>query len=188
MKREAGFTLLEIMVALVVFGSLMIGLTQGAHFGLQAWNGQSRSIARRCDLDATDRTLRDLIGQIDSGFRVDAPNIVGLADGFAFTTRMPLGAAAGLSRNADVLLTVDPAHDFILRWASHLLAIWLAGRRVDTWLSCCSGSRRSISHIEGPPEPSAGSALGTGGYLRRWFGSGLCLSSTAQRPITGRGP
>jgi general secretion pathway protein J len=33
---SAGFTLLEILVALIVFGFVMVGLTQGVQFGLHA--------------------------------------------------------------------------------------------------------------------------------------------------------
>ena len=58
---QAGFTLLEIMVALVVFGILVAGLAQGVQFGLRAWNGQTALIAQRGDMDAGDRALRGLI-------------------------------------------------------------------------------------------------------------------------------
>ena len=116
---QAGFTLLEIMVAIVVLGFLMAGLAQATRFGLRAWDTQARLIEQRGDLDAVDRTLRTLIGGLDPGYRVDPPNIVGNAHGFAFTTTLPEGAAlaAGLaSRRADVLLTVDAARRLLLRW------------------------------------------------------------------------
>lgn len=125
---QAGFTLLEIMVALVVFGFLMIGLTQGLHFGLRAWNGQARTIARHTDLDATDRTLRTLIDRMDPGFKIDPPNIIGRPHGFAFTTELPEGAPTVAGHHVDVSLTVDRQHDFILRWTPHIHALRLSGK------------------------------------------------------------
>lgn len=133
-RRNSGFTLLEIMVALVVFGFLMIGLTQGVHFGLRAWTGQARLFAKRGDLDAVDRTLRGLIARMDPGFAIDPPNIVGQPHGFAFTTTLPRGAprgapggAPGGASEADISLTLDHRHDLLLRWTPHLHAVRLAG-------------------------------------------------------------
>jgi general secretion pathway protein J len=124
---QAGFTLLEIMVALVVFGFLMVGLTQSASFGLQAWHGQARTIAARGDLNATDRLLRLLVGQMAPGYKIDPPNIVGRANGLAFTTQLPEGAPVAPGTPVDVSLTVNEQHDFILRWTPHFHAARTAG-------------------------------------------------------------
>lgn len=127
MSRQAGFTLLEIMVALVVFGFLMIGLTQGVHFGLRAWNGQARLMSQRGDLDAADRTLRGLITRMAPGSRTAPPDIFGRPHGFAFTTTLPPGVPGGV-RHANVILTVDRHHDLVLRWTAHRHATRLTGR------------------------------------------------------------
>jgi general secretion pathway protein J len=113
MTRERGFTLLEVLVALVVFGFLMVGLTQGVRFGLSAWTRQEKSIDARSDLDAVDRTLRTLITQLDP-----AGAVSGKPHGMAFTA--PLPEPAG---EADLLLLVDPRHRLILRWTRHLHAV-----------------------------------------------------------------
>jgi general secretion pathway protein J len=127
-RRQGGFTLLEILVALVVLGFLVVGLTQGVHFGLRAWELQARTIGRREDLDSIDRTLRRLIENMDPGTSTDPLALQGRATGLAFTTDLPMAvpAYAGTSlpiRRADVSLGVDAAHRLVLRWTPHLHAV-----------------------------------------------------------------
>ena len=55
-SRQGGFTLLEMLVALVVLGLLVVGLTQGVRTGLALWSAQSRRIGTAADLDAVART------------------------------------------------------------------------------------------------------------------------------------
>ena len=117
--RTAGFTLLEILVALVVLGFLMVGLSQGVRFGLTAWGMQERLINQRGDLDAVDRALRQFVARMDPGTRADPPRVAGTQAEFAFTAALPSVADGG---SADMLLTVDPAHRFVLRWLPHLHA------------------------------------------------------------------
>ena len=64
MRRPAGFTLLEILVALAVLGFLLLGLTQGARFGLAAWDSQARLLDRTGDLQVADRTLRRILSRL----------------------------------------------------------------------------------------------------------------------------
>jgi prepilin-type N-terminal cleavage/methylation domain-containing protein len=44
--RQKGFTLLELLVALVVLGLLVVGLNQGVRAGLTMWGAQTREWAR----------------------------------------------------------------------------------------------------------------------------------------------
>ena len=121
MRRDAGFTLLEVLVALTVLGFLMLGLTQGVRFGLLAWDRQSRVTTARMELDALDRVLRRLIEQMDPGTRRDPPVVVGTAGSVEFRTN--LGPAAGPLgvRDADVRLTVEGGR-LVMRWRPHLRA------------------------------------------------------------------
>lgn len=67
---------------------------------------------------------------MDPGFQIDPPNIIGRPHGFAFAAELPLGAPATGSRDAEISLTVDRKHDFILRWTPCLHATRLAGAPV----------------------------------------------------------
>ena len=105
---QAGFTLMEMLVALVVLGLLLASLTQGNRFGIMAWRHQADAIARRDQLDAIDRTLRQLLTH------------VAIRDGdvpgkLTFTGELP--AAVGLAtRRADMQLLVDDDQRLVLRW------------------------------------------------------------------------
>ncbi len=118
--RTAGFTLLEILVALVVLGFLMAGLAQGVHFGLAAWTMQDRLIERGGDLDAVDRLLRGLIGRMDPGTRADPPVLAGDQARFAFTSVLPSAAGGEV---ADIRLGTDSRRRLVLGWRAHLHGI-----------------------------------------------------------------
>jgi general secretion pathway protein J len=123
MRGADGFTLLEIMVALVVLGFLMLGLTQGTRFGLAAWDRQARTVAARSDLDAVDRALRRLIEQAEPGDDANPPHFAGGSGALAFATELPLAAGALPTRRAEVELAVDAAHRLVLRWTANLHAV-----------------------------------------------------------------
>ncbi len=116
-----GFTLLEILVALVVLGFLLAGLSQGVRFGLQAWGMQTRGIARQADMDATQRALRRLIEQIDPGEANETGTVQGEAHVLAIRSFVPASAAAALGgiAEADAALGVDDQHRLVLRAEPH---------------------------------------------------------------------
>jgi general secretion pathway protein J len=123
-RREAGFTLLEVMVALAVLGFLMIGLLQGTRFGLQAWDLQARLLGRSADLDVADRALRRIVAQITPTDDPAAPGLRGTATGFDCVTELPATAALP-TRLAQAVLGVDRAGRLVLRWTP-----WLHARRL----------------------------------------------------------
>jgi general secretion pathway protein J len=118
--KQAGFTLLETLVALVVLGFLMTGLVQGLRLGVAAWRMQAHKLAEQGDADASDRTLRTLIARMDpGGFSPQKPTFVGNARGLVFTTILPEAAGALAVREADVTLGVTESHDMQLLWLPH---------------------------------------------------------------------
>jgi general secretion pathway protein J len=162
--REEGFTLLEILVALVVLGFLVIGLTEGVHFGLRAWELQARMIGRREDLDAVDRTLRRLVETMDPGTSGDPLTLQGNPASLAFTAELPMTSSLPIQR-ADVGLGVDAAHRLVLRWTPHLHAI----RFGPAPAAQTSELLRGVDRLE---VAYWGSAAG-GGWQNRWNQDGL---------------
>ncbi len=118
-RRQAGFTLMEVLVALLIFGILMTGLMQGTQFGIQAWTAQSHAVAAQQDLDLVDHTIRRLVGTIDPQSQLGAEKFVGNQHSMAFTAAMPEALTAFHTRQADVVVSVSPAHVLELRWAPH---------------------------------------------------------------------
>jgi general secretion pathway protein J len=119
-QAQHGFTLLETLVALVVLGMLIAGLTQGVRTGVSAWQAQKKSLAARDDLQGTDTLLRDLLARIDpGGASGQPPVIVGTAHSLTFTTTLPQAADALATREADMTLSVDNAHRLQLLWLLH---------------------------------------------------------------------
>lgn len=111
---EGGFTLLELLVALVVLGFILAGLTQGVRFGLRATDRQARALADRSELDAVDRAFRRLVEQMDPGTNRDGAGVRGSASRLTFVSELP--AASGLAtRLADIALGVDGARRLVLR-------------------------------------------------------------------------
>lgn len=118
--HDRGFTLLELLVALVVFGFVLAGLGQGVRFGFQAWDRQARGIEARDDLDAVDRTLVTLFTRLDP-----MAGVVGGPHAVTFVSELPVMTQLE-NRQADLLLQVDARHRLVLRWTPHLHAKRLA--------------------------------------------------------------
>jgi general secretion pathway protein J len=120
MRSERGFTLMEVLVALVVLGILMAGLGQGMRFGMTAWTRQAALVDRTADLDALDRTMRGMLTNATSGAAHGRNDFVGTEDGVTFDGVLPLAVATG-GRRAKITLTLDDQHRLMLHWASVLI-------------------------------------------------------------------
>lgn len=116
MRWRNGFTLLELLVALAVFGLLLAGLSGGVRYGMLAWESQVRLASRHEDLDAVDRTLRHMIAVIDPGDATDAAPFSATRDRLDFITALPDGAGTMLAQPIEAALLVDAAHRLVLRW------------------------------------------------------------------------
>ena len=136
-SSESGFTLLEVLVALVVLGILLATLAQGMRVGFHAWTLGQRIGGRADTLEATDRTLRQLVGRAATADPVTRDRgFTGMPAGMAFTTTMPDAlapsapgavaprASARLPLEADVSVLLVEGHRLILRWIPHH-ARWL---------------------------------------------------------------
>lgn len=110
--RQAGYTLLEMLVALVVFGLVMAGVAQTMRFGLAAFTASgSRGVAPE-NLAALDVALTRMIGG------ALPESLQGAPAGLSFTTHLPPGAGIGAGL-ADAAIRLDPDGDLILLYRPH---------------------------------------------------------------------
>jgi general secretion pathway protein J len=121
--RQAGFTLLETLVAVVVLGFLVVGLAQGVRAGLTLWEAQSRRIGETAELDAAARILRALLSAIVSSSAASlsvggaggagGTEFKGTADALTFIGDLPTGL--GTTRRANITLELRQGR-LVLRW------------------------------------------------------------------------
>ncbi len=63
-SRQAGFTLVELLVAMTLLAFLSIALFGGLRFGARSWEAVIDSSAERDRIASTQTFLRDRIGQL----------------------------------------------------------------------------------------------------------------------------
>lgn len=170
--RQCGFTLLEVLVALVVMGFLMAGLSQGVRFGLQAWTSQARLLGARADADAVDRVLRRLIEHADPGRTNVAAQITGGRGALSLVTELSADASLGSPRAVEVAIGVDAARRLTLRWTPYLHATRLQPAPAAEETVLLTG----VDHLEiaywgrAPGSTDAGAASG---WRSAWQGPDL---------------
>ena len=120
-ERQAGFTLLEMLVAITVLALLMIGLTQGVRTGFAFWASQTNRTGEVTELDATGRILRNLITDIPIRPAAAGANQVsilfeGHPSAITFVGDLPTGF--GDTRRAKVTIALR-GENLILDWTPH---------------------------------------------------------------------
>ncbi|WP_084296502.1 prepilin-type N-terminal cleavage/methylation domain-containing protein [Komagataeibacter kakiaceti] len=126
--HDGGFTLLELLVALVVFGIVLAGLTQGTRSGLTLFQRQRAVLSTSGQLAETDQLLRHIIEEAEPGSQDDTHTLTGTAHAIALRGHVPTGIApSALARLSDLRLSLE-GHDLVLTWLAHRHAIALAPR------------------------------------------------------------
>jgi general secretion pathway protein J len=120
---EAGFTLLEILVAVVVLGFVMAGMIQATRFGIGAWNLQTRLVDHATEMERVDRILRLLVEQALPPLAADDKPFAGEQHRMTFMTRLPAEPQTDPIRRAQVVIGVDARHRLLLRWQPHPNAV-----------------------------------------------------------------
>jgi general secretion pathway protein J len=114
-RQPDGFTLLELLAVLAVFGMLLLALGQGMQFGLQAWRIQARAMTWPDDAEALDRALRRLVGGALAPDEVEGRGpLIGEPAVLDVVTRLS-GPAGGPPAPTGARLEVDGAHRLVLR-------------------------------------------------------------------------
>jgi len=122
--RSSGFTLLELLIALTVFGFLLVALHHGVQTGLGIWDLQARNVNKTWDLDASARLVRTLLTQIpcsstasiNPGSPPVAINFTGRTDSLSFVGDLPTGF--GTDQPADITLRLIGTR-FVVNWQPH---------------------------------------------------------------------
>jgi general secretion pathway protein J len=114
-RGSAGFTLLEIVVALAVFGFLLVGLSQTVRFGLTAWRQDARMSYGKTDFEAVDRSLRSIVENLAPGDDAALPPIDGSASTLAGVTRLRVPGSGLAPVRVEAGLAVS-GRRLVLRW------------------------------------------------------------------------
>jgi general secretion pathway protein J len=170
--RQAGFTLLEMIVVVAVLGLLFIGLTQGVRAGLTLWDAQSRRTGETAELDAAARVLRSLLSGItpspSAGFGAggaSAPEMKGTADSFSFVGDLPTGL--GTTRRADITLTLSHGQ-LVLRWTPHRHELSISPAPEPSETELIRGVDRLELSYWGSPSPDQAA-----GWRTQWDGPAI---------------
>ena len=113
-RTSAGFTLLEMLVALAVFGFLLAGLSQTVRFGLTAWRQDIRMSDRKTDQEAVDRSLRSIVENLAPGDDTARP-VDGSADRLSGVTRLRVPGSGLMPVRIEAGVVVS-GNRLILRW------------------------------------------------------------------------
>ncbi len=116
---SAGFTLIEVIVALVVFGMIMAGLFQAQRFGVAAWDLEGRLAENAAQQERLDRVLRQLIEEASPPVATDDKPLSGEEHRLTLMTLLPDQPQTQPVRHAQVALGVDDRHRLVLRWQPH---------------------------------------------------------------------
>ena len=169
MNRDAaaGFTLLEVLAALVVSGLILAALSGGMRFGELALQAQARDIAVENEVGPVDRTLRLLIAQAVPGAAETEAKFRGTARTLSFRTVMPEGLAAVRTREADVSIGVNASHRLFLTWLP-----WYRNRIIPVPPPQRVDLLSNVDHIEFAYwDPSLN--LPPGGWVTAWVGTSV---------------
>jgi general secretion pathway protein J len=114
-RNASGFTLLEMLVALAVFGFLLAGLNQTVRFGLTAWQQEIRMSDSKTGLEAMDRSVRSIVENLVPAYDSGQPPIDGSADSLTGLTRLRLPGSGLAPVQVEAALTVS-GRRLVLRW------------------------------------------------------------------------
>lgn len=172
-RNTGGFTLLELLVALSVFGFLLVALNHGIQTGLGIWDVQSRHVNKTWDLDATARLFRTILTRIPTSPTASInPGSPGVAIAFAgngnkltFVGELPTGF--GNDTPADITIELLGKR-LVVNWQPHRHEIAGSPERATE-----SEILRGVDRVEfaywGLPSPMASSPT----WLAAWDGPGL---------------
>jgi general secretion pathway protein J len=164
-RGVAGFTLLELLAALVVFGLILVALVSGLRFGERAVRAEARDTVAQDQVGPVDSTLRSLIARAWPGATGSAARFSGTARMLSFRTDLPEGLAVARTRDAYVTIGVDAAHHLYLAWLP-AYQNWIVPKPMPYHVDLLTG----VDHVEFAYwDPSL--KLPPGGWVSAWGGA-----------------
>jgi general secretion pathway protein J len=161
----AGFTLLEILAALVVLGLILAMLSAGSQFGQEALRAQARDTVVANQVAPIDDTLRALIARAWPGAGGAGAEFIGTARTLSFRTMMPEGLTSVRTRDADVAIGVDASHHLFLAWLPWYRN-WITPKPLPARIDLLAG----VDHVEFAYwDPSL--KLPPGAWVTAWIGT-----------------
>jgi general secretion pathway protein J len=152
---DRGFTLLEVLAALVVLGLLTATITQGIRFGLRARDMASRIASDTARFETTSRVLRNLIARASPGDSSGREAVfTGTPHTLLFVTKLPEGFGSAAKSEAEISLGVDGGHSLVLRWRPHYRR-WIVEQPAPATEQLLNGVQR-LDLLFWRAEPGAG--------------------------------
>jgi general secretion pathway protein J len=106
--QEAGFTLLELLIAITILALLLVALSGGVHFAGRAWRMQEERIGRQGDIHAVQSVLRQMLAS--------GQDFEGGQGSLKFVGRMPAALARGGLFDIELYSRGDK---LVLSWRPH---------------------------------------------------------------------
>lgn len=158
-----GFTLLEMLVALAVFGFLLVGLNQTLHLGLVSWRADGRVSGSDAALEATDRGLRRIVEVLTPSDDATRPALRGTADTMLGQSTLPVPGEGNRAVPVEVGLALS-GNRLVLRWRPYHHAVFtrpqpapqettLAANIARLQIAYWTGAGRWVSRWEDPTLP-----------------------------------
>ena len=122
-SSSGGFTLIEVIIALAIFGFVLVGLAQALRFGTSARVVEDRLAGNAAQLERIDRVLRRLIEQASPPVSTDDKPFAGEEHRLTLMTLLPDEPQTAMTRHAQVAIGVDDRHRLVLRWTPHPNAV-----------------------------------------------------------------
>ncbi|WP_342629385.1 prepilin-type N-terminal cleavage/methylation domain-containing protein [Nguyenibacter vanlangensis] len=160
-KGPAGFTLVEILIALVVFSLVLLVLQRAFQAATMIFDRQRGMLAAQAELGAVDHLLRGLVAHADPGAGRQGPLFVGRPHGLVLRGTLPMALDGSQDMQADIRLSVDGRH--------RLMFIWQPYRHV---IESATPQQQQRVLLTGIADIDC-DYLSNGNWEKTWYGNGL---------------